>query len=69
MYISINARVLIYMPIWHLPIYGRLATSDTDFDFLSDTAVLHFDTDFSYTDGEIIVNHMMSFYVSQNFTV
>ena len=49
--------------------YG-LPVSHTDvLPFLSDTTVLHFDTDFNYIDGVIIVNHIMSLYASQNCTV
>jgi len=36
--------------------------------FLSDTAVLRFDTDFNQIYGEIIFNHIISLYASQNYT-
>ena len=49
-----------------MPWYG-LPVSDTDFGgFLSDTAVLHFDTDFNKIYGDIIFNHIM--YASQNYS-
>ena len=44
---------------WLATWYG-LSVSDTDFGgLLSDTAVLHFDTDFNYIYGDIIFNHIM----------
>jgi len=36
--------------------------------FLSDTAVLHFDTDFNKIYVDIIFNHIMSSYASQNYS-
>ena len=41
--------------------------TDTDVGgFLSDTTVLHFDTDFNKIYGDIIFNHIM--YASQNYS-
>ena len=52
----------------HATWYG-LPVSDTDFgDFLSDTAVLHFDTDFSKIYGDIIFTNIISLYASQNYS-
>ena len=36
--------------------------------FLSDTAVLRFDSDFSKIYGDIIFNHIMSLYGPQNYS-
>ena len=37
-------------------------------DFLCDTAVLHFDTDFSKIYGDIIFTNIISLYASQNYS-